>query len=360
MSVSVQHLCRRAQRPAEDLTRRDVVLGLLDVSPHAGLAALGELRTQLPAGCFSEIFWARSEEVLTAVVDRAATSGQVRAWLHASGTEPTAIPGLHAWDDEADRTPLAHRLHGELVAHLEGLVAAGEVDPDALLLEDGAALQRLRDAQAAWLLQPGSSGTSRVDALFAEDYRRVVASWTSADRAAGAQLEALMAAGRRRTRPEDALREVVEVLIECWQDDPLLAMLCASAAQDSDDPAGFWLCLASGVIRPSEEAPAASDPADVLAWYALEHVDWLAVVEALVRGGVGLPCAPEALAGHCVGVAAAAGEAMDGRQRAVLERAFVVPVRIWRTLGALDSETRLTELGLWGIPESVAACWAHD
>src|SRR2546430_4169440 len=80
-----------------------------------------------------------------------ATVGEVHGWLEATGTEPTAIIGLHVWEEEPARTPLGHEMHDLLVAHLEERLAAGYIHPDQLLAADPVALQQYRALQERWL-----------------------------------------------------------------------------------------------------------------------------------------------------------------------------------------------------------------
>src|SRR5215472_17095565 len=97
-----------AGRPAAKLTRRDIALALLRWPSTDALPALPTLRRgMLAAGNpLSAPFWDSTEAILQRIAGREATVGDVNGWLESTGTEPTAIIGLHVWDEPAERSPL--------------------------------------------------------------------------------------------------------------------------------------------------------------------------------------------------------------------------------------------------------------
>lgn len=48
-------------------------------------------------------------------------------------------------------------------------------------------------------------------------------------------------------------------------------------------------------------------------------------------------------------------EASEGE--AYLRQGFFTVERLWRQLGAIDRDDRLTELGWWGLPEALLLAW---
>lgn len=155
-------VCAAAGRGPEELTRRDVALVALLATPTEDrLATIAALRRELLAAGnpLSNRFWAGCELMLSRMAGGAATVGDVRRWLEATGSEPTQLlPGGFVWDDEQERKPIAREMHRRLVAHLEGLVADGTIDPDRLLTGDPAAVSAYRQVQLQWLETPLADG----------------------------------------------------------------------------------------------------------------------------------------------------------------------------------------------------------
>src|SRR5207247_6492745 len=91
----------------------------LPISSAEGLDALPGLRRQLFAAGnpLSAAFWESAQTALGSIAAGNATVGDVRDWLEATGTEPTSLIGMHAWDEEAERSPLQAEMHARLVTY---------------------------------------------------------------------------------------------------------------------------------------------------------------------------------------------------------------------------------------------------
>lgn len=162
----------------------------------------------------------------------------VRTWLEATGTEPIQLVGGFVWPDESDRGPVATEMHARLVAHLEDLVTAGEVDPDRLLASDAVALAAHEKTQVDWLHTELEDGRQPIWAVSDEGDEGLLAAWADAD--------------------ADARQILTDLL-------------------DGSDP---------GAI-PDDEVLAA--------WMSLQHADWIGAVVPLVIGGPGAVADTEAL-----------------------------------------------------------------
>src|SRR6185312_16839923 len=143
---------------------------MLSVPSTEALAAMPALRRELVAARnpLSAAFWESAESVLARIARGSATVGEVHGWLEATGTEPTAIIGLHVWEEEPSRTQLAHEMHDLLVTHLEEHLAAGDIDPDQLLTDNPAALKEYRALQERWLTSPLPDGRIPMNELLDE------------------------------------------------------------------------------------------------------------------------------------------------------------------------------------------------
>ncbi len=305
---------------------------------------------------FSAGFWESAESVLSRIAEGGATVGEVHGWLEATGTEPTTIIGLHVWEDEPARTPLAQELHARLVTHLEERLTAGDIDPDRLLADDPAATRKYRDLQERWMTSPLPDGRVPMDELLDEADDDFFAEWDAAEQAALDDLQDILAELGERPRPDAELhaacRGLRTALPRGGRPADLLRAGGGVDPRDLDpDDEQLWLRLAAGVVNPVEESPEEL-PSDELGIIALGHEEWLETVTALARGGPGTPASPEDLARFI--------EGSDDDDIDVLAAWFSTVVEQWQLLGAVDDRERLTPLGWWGIPQSLLQAWSDD
>ena len=359
MELEAGHIAQLAGRPVGSLTRRDVALGLLSVAPDDAIASLPLLRRRLLAAGnpMSAVFWTTTEDVLESLQEGTARAGDVRAWLEATGTEPSSMIGLHVWDEPPDRSRLQAELHGRLVRHLEDKLAAGELDPDGLAAGDPDAQLAWSRLQEQWMTSPLGDGRVPMDLLLDEQDAGFPAEWAEPDAEVLSALQVVLGeVGERPLPPGELTAACATVRAAISQDDPAGQLLatCAGAVGRTlpgPDPE-LWLALAAGVVSP---AGASEDPAvsgAISALLALQQADWLAAMAALARGGPGTPATAADLAGY----AREYGDE-DFDEPAVTEL-FSHVARAWQALGATDHRQRLTPLGWWGLPEAVRRVWA--
>lgn len=421
MELEAGRIAELAGRPVSALTRRDVALGLLSVGPDDALASLPVLRRRLLAAGnpLSAEYWTATEKILGAIRDGTARASDVRTWLEATGTEPSSIIGLHVWDEPPERSRLQAEMHALLVRHLEEQLNAGAVDPDRLVTGDAPAQQAYTALQEQWMTAPLPDGRVPMDTLLDEQDAEFLAEWAAADSEALMSLQEVLEEAGERSLPEDQLAEACRAARAALARHGLTGRLlsaCGGAGMSGlpGSDVELWLILAAGVVSPAGEAvrPAADGPADwtgpsgasggpadelddeeadevarvIGALCALEHVDWLAAVSALVRGGPGTPASATAMARYvreyCEAeprsgpqallaevpdlpddadlpddlgdLGAAADEEFD--EEAVAEL-FSHVASLWEVLGATDAEQRLTPLGWWGLPEAMRKVW---
>lgn len=362
-----------AGRPAEALTRRDVAHGLLTVPAADALAALPGLRRELFAAGnpMSAAFWDSAAAALQKIADGSATVGDVENWLESTGTEPARLIGMHVWDDEDERSPLQAEMHGLLVAHLEELLTAGEIDPDRLAAGGAAALREHRRLQEEWMMSPLPDGRIPMWAVTDEADEEFQAEWDEAEAEALAELRAVLAELPGRDLPEAALRAACDGVRSVmkqpgWPRDLLAACAGVDPASLPSDDAELWLTFAAGIVEPRDELPdddqdepdgvedLTDDEEAMVALCALDHNDWLAATSALARGGPGIPASAYDLARY---VSEYDPDDIDDQADAAAGM-FEHAVGLWRVLGAVDDDDRLTPLGWWGLPEAVARAWA--
>ena len=380
MALDAQRIAALADRPVEALTRRDVARGMLAGPAADALAALPVLRRQLLAAGnpLSAPFWDGAAATMQKVADGSATVGDVQDWLEATGTEPAPIIGLHVWDEEDERSPLQAEMYGLLVAHLEELLASGTTDPDRLAAGDAAVLREHRRLQEEWMTSELPDGRVPMWAVSDEEDDKFLAEWDAAAAAALADLRAVLAELPDRPLPEVDLRRAAgrirAVMAESGWPAGLLA--ACGGVDPQNLPSGdaeLWLTLAAGIVTPQNEL--ADDDSDLtdddddedepglqlsedeealVALCALDHNDWLAAMTALARGGPGTPSSEDDLGRYLTEYDP---DDFDDQADAAAGM-FLHAVALWRVLGAVDDDDRLTPLGWWGLPEALQRAWA--
>jgi len=373
MPLDAQAIAASAGRPPAALTRRDVARALLRTRAAEAAAALPDIRRQLIAAGnpLSAIFWDGTAVTLQKIADDSATAGEVQDWLEATGTEPAAVLGMLVWDEVAERSPLQAEIYDLLVAHLEGLLATGQVNPDALATGDPAAVRDHHRLQEEWMMAPLPDGRVPMWAVLDESDEEFLAEWAEAEADALAELRENLSGLPVRPVPESELHtacaHVRRVLQRStWPRDLLAACGGVRPRDLPADDAELWLRLAGGIVSPEDELPRSpatltasgdydlsEDEEAMVALCALDHYDWLAVATALASGGPGTPASADDLARF---VSEYDPDDVDDQADAAAGM-FLHAVALWRVLGAVDDDEMLTELGWWGIPEAVQRAW---
>jgi hypothetical protein len=404
VNLDAERVAELSARPLNELTRRDVALALLTVPSGDALASLPGIRRGLLAAGnpLSAVFWSSAEAILHKINDGAATVGDVRTWLEATGTEPNGIIGLHVWDEQSERSQLAAEMHTRLVSHLEERLAADEIDPDLLAAADPAACRAYIALQERWMTSALPDGRVPMDVLLDEKDEEFLAEWDAADAEALAAIQDLLDQVGDRPLPAADLRTASARLREDiarpgW---PGRLLIECGGMRPGDLPADdteLWLRLAAGVAspqgsdewtRPGESVAQGEEEREpdgelnetdgaVAAICAIDHFDWLAVITALATGGPGTPASAADLAAYVRDYdpddgepgeydEAGAGEDYDPDDldddaefdELTMEGLFLPVASLWQVLGAIDDDDCLTPLGWWGLPEAMRRVWS--
>jgi hypothetical protein len=336
VELRADRVAELAHRPVAQLQRRDVAIALLTVAADDALMSLPAIRRGLLAAGnpLSAPFWDSAEAILAKISGHEATFGDVHGWLEATGTEPTAIIGLHVWEEPDARSPLQEEMHARLVSYLEESVAAGEIDPDKLATADEEARREYLAVQERWMSAPLPDGRIPMTVLLDEQDEAFLADWAAADAEARTALQSVLETVGARVLPAAdlsaaAARLRTDIARPGWPGQMLVSFSGRTAEALPADAAELWLTLAASVAAPqgdplSEEdkefaramewaddedldfgdvpaATAGDDEPDemsaaIAAVCALDHFDWLAVMSALVTGGPGTPASAADLA----------------------------------------------------------------
>jgi len=290
-----------------------------------------------------------------------------------------------AWDEAGERSELQAEIYDLLVAHLEQLLAVGQIDPDALATGDQQALSEHRRRQEEWMLAPLADGRVPMWAVLDESDAEFEAEWARADADGLAELEESLSGLPERRLPAAELQAACAHLRAVirrreWPHDLLVACGGLRPRQLPRQDAELWLRVAAGILAPKDDLPGpasqrgaggsagfdtdleddefdlggfSADEQAMIALCALDHYDWLAVTTALARGGPGTPADPASLGRY---VAEYDPDDPDDQADAAVGM-LRHAVALWRVLGAVDAADRLTALGWWGIPEAVQRAW---
>lgn len=398
MALTAETVSEQAGRPLETLTRRDVAMALLTVPAADALQALPRLRRALLAAGnpLSRSFWESTRTMLSSIDDGQATIGTVNRWLQATGTEPIQlIGGGFVWPDEDERGPVALEMHASLIAHLEELVDAGTIDPDRLADDDPEAWREYEQTQLTWLMTTLPDGRTPMWAVDDEDTDAFLAAWDEAEADAANILRKELSSLPAPPCPTGDLRDecarLRTILPDAgWPYDLVRAAGGVDAEALPDDDEELWLTLASGVVSCRDEPPGDDDETVPLhsAWFALDHAAWIGVVATLARMGPGTHADADSLAHYAVTYDFAHDEAVDEvwddwdaaddgpwsvgldddieaygddieayDDELPLQIGFQTVTLLWRALGAIDADERLTPLGWWGLPAATLRAW---
>jgi hypothetical protein len=375
-------VCAHAGRPAPALTRRDVARALLAVPSGVALVALPDLRREMLAAGnpLSRAFWESAKAVLSSIESGQATVGDVQRWLESTGTEPILMtPSYFVWPEEDERGPVATEMYDRLVAHLEERVAAGEIDPDALVTGDQEARRAYEELQEQWLGTPLPDGRVPGFAVSDEQDEELFNAWDEEEAFALSELRRIMA--ELPKQPETPVAELeaaaarLRVLLALPGYPSNVLRACAGFEDRPlpDDDTELWLSVAAGIAGPISDL---SEGGDVLEEFvdlegelseedtvlanlcAIQHADWLAGVAALARMGPGVLASPERMARLI-----AESEDIDVDEHAeddldTTESLFASVVTLWGYLGIVDEDDVLTPLGWWGLPKALERAWS--
>ena len=239
-------------------------------------------------------------------------------------------------------------------------------------------------------------GRVPMDELLDEKDEEFLAEWDAADADALAAIRALLDRVDDRPLPIEDLRRASDRLRQDiarpgWPG--ALLIECSGLRPDElpADDTELWLRLAAGVASPqgsgawggpdTDDGESPETESELTAICAIDHFDWLAAITALAEGGPGTAASAADLAGYVRdydpedpedpdgGEADEADEPDDEPDRFYLseddeyddltmESLFLPVSALWRVLGAIDDDERLTALGWWGLPEAMLRVWA--
>ena len=193
-----------------------------------------------------------------------------------------------------------------------------------------------------------------------DDDEAFIESLEAADREAVEQLMRALPGLRNLPAPPELHSAAVELRRRFRERDPELRPVSRangwSRRLPSDDRQ-LWMETVGGLIAVKNRTGLPPEEESLL--MTMEHADLLGAVLSAVRAGAGSCADAEELTRNITVAPRFDGE-VDENDRGLIEAAFGLIVPIWRAAGALDAETRLTELGLWGLPRALAWAWGGD
>ncbi|GGS66178.1 hypothetical protein GCM10010156_26460 [Planobispora rosea] len=381
--MDLDFVCAYSDRPAAELTRRDVARALLAVPSGVALVALPDLRRALFAAGnpLSVAFWESAKATLSAIEAGNATVGDVQWWLESTGTEPLLLTrSFFVWPEEDERGPVAEEMYRRLVAHLEERVAAGEIDPDALARRDGNARETYEELQERWLGTPLPDGRIPRTVVSDEQDEEMFAAWDEEEAYALAELRRILAELPEPARPSRELRAACAQLREMlaapgYPGNVLRACAGYEGQPLPEDDEDLWLSVVAGIAGPVSDLPEEDDTLEefadleaelshedsvLAALCAIHHADWLAVVAALARRGPGVLASPERIARLIAESDDIDVDLDDPEDLEAAEMLFGSVTPLWASLGIVDKSEVLTPLGHWGLPRALERAWSSS
>lgn len=133
---------------------------------------------------------------------------------------------------------------------------------------------------------------------------------------------------------------------------------CDWQQQMPEDDTDLWLQAAAATFEPPEDPGTDEDAQTAVA--TLQHADQLGMVLGLVRRGVGARFDADHVA-RDIEESPEIEVQPDVWDRAGPEEEYLLPVAVlanlWEPLGILDADSRLTEVGRWGLPRAMLRVW---
>jgi hypothetical protein len=179
-----------------------------------------------------------------------------------------------------------------------------------------------------------------------------VATWSMLDRESVEALQRILAEKRSLSAPE-TISAAARELRATWADEqapaPVAALLGELDPSQLSD-SGLLILAASSVINPSWSGDGGIDPDDLVSISALDTADWLQIVVNGCKRGAGQYFMAEDFLDWIE------DDVVTDDLEAV-ERGLVWLDGIWRSIGLIDEEDRLTELGEWVLPRALCHAW---
>lgn len=212
--------------------------------------------------------------------------------------------------------------------------------------------------EAGWDVLPLEPGEDEGAAALDEDLLDDLDDWEAAEASSWEIVADAITAIERRP-DADALAEATARLRtrdDSWTAQVLWAAADVDPTNPPDDDEVLWVALAAGVVAPLEGVPLDADRAG--AWAALEPADWAGAVIELVRAGPGAVVTPATVLEAIARCPEVEEDQLSAEGEETMLAGLEVIIDLWRALGVVGPDDRLTPLGHWGLPEALAEAWS--
>ena len=176
--------------------------------------------------------------------------------------------------------------------------------------------------------------------------------WSTLDRESVSALQRILADKRWLAAP-DVIEAVASALRASCADaaEPaLIAALLGDFDPSIVSDAGLLILAASSVVDPSWSGQGDIDPDDLIAISALDTADWLQIVVNGAKRGAGQYFSAEDFFDWIE------DDLVTDDVNAV-ERGLAWLDSMWRSIGLIDNEDRLTAVGEWVLPRALCHAW---
>lgn len=193
-----------------------------------------------------------------------------------------------------------------------------------------------------------------------EDLEEFLDAWDAADTEARDLLRETCTEVLAASPPQPELTDSVERLragaeVGHWPFDYFVAACGWPDTMPADDTE-MWEQAAAATISPPDDPGTPAEEQSAVA--ALLHADWFGMVVGLVRRGVGARVTGGLAARDIAECPEIDDESEDPDEDAALvASAVAVLTPLWRAVGIIDEDDRLTALGSWGLPRALDSVW---
>jgi hypothetical protein len=175
--------------------------------------------------------------------------------------------------------------------------------------------------------------------------------WSVLDRESVEAMHRILAE-KRSVRAPSSIAFAAATLRAAWANDdepaPIASLLDVDISQLSDT--GLLILAAASVVESSRTGAGDASVDDLVAISALDTADWLQIVVNGVKRGAGQYFTADDFLDWIE-------DDVASDDLEAVEQGLAWLDALWRSIGLIDSEDRLTEVGEWVLPRALCHAW---
>lgn len=189
---------------------------------------------------------------------------------------------------------------------------------------------------------------------FLDDDDEFLAQWAEAD-AQAAQVIARVLSDHRGLPPPAEIHRAASAVRSA--DDAYVTAAVRALSDVPEDPAALVVAVSASLLRMDDDP--GLDVEEQAAVMSLDYVDLLGVTIEAVRRGPGTSLDPRRLP-RLIEACPEVDGGFEPGDEGLIEVGFWPLINVWRRLGVVDRDHRLTPLGMWVLPRAISWAWGGD